>query len=195
MCQGTGIIIRQQSWPHPGEPDSGHRAGSDFEPLEQVDVDADIVCRRQPNGIGVRHNHDQPFRMARAQRIERSHDPHLRFAQRFAVRETGAAGVMLDAGPQLVFVQFLEFGALPLAVVHLLQRLDQPDRKTSRRSDRLGSFDGAIQRAGIDRVDRQICQARRQIGCLTPPFFVQAHSGETTGKPTVYHIVCAVTNQ
>src|SRR5919108_730649 len=138
---------------------------------------------RKPDEIAVREHRHGCVRMCLSQFLDRTDRARLRFAQRLPVREAHIAWPGAQVLPELGASEHLERSALQISVMDLTEFVAHADPELARARKRLRGLDRALERARIDRVDRQAVQARDQPVGLRAPALGQVHTGRPAGQP------------
>ncbi len=109
-------------------------------------------------------------------------DAQLGGGEALALREGHARRAVLHRAPQLAAAELLERFPLPGTEIYFQQPLPRNHLQPQDLSQRLGSLQAALQRAGIHRFDGRLCQRLCQLFGLLMPFFVQAHVRQPPGQ-------------
>ena len=137
------------------ELEHGDRRGRHDDALEQVEVHAGVVRDRGLDRVGVRHDDDQLARVLGDHRLERGDHARLHLGERLAAGEAGARRRALHRLPEVGLGQLGDLAAGPLAVVGLDHARQRQHGEPVVLRDRFGGLRGALDRARVDRRDRE----------------------------------------
>ena len=178
----AGVVQPHQEGRRP-EGERGHAGRADHQPLEQVQVHPQVVAGQRLDDVGVAADGHRLLGMGLAQPLHRLHGPGLHLEQRLPGGEAGRRRGGLHHLPEGLLGQLLERppGPVPVAdLAHVVQGLDLEPLGLGQRGRRLLA---ALQRAGVDRVQRHRRQPPGQRLGLLPPRLRQVQPRQPPRQP------------
>ena len=112
--------------------------------------------------VGVADYRDRVVRVPEVKAIELLDHTHLRLQHEFAAGSANAAAERIKPAPLLQVLQFCESEAFPLSQSHFTQGIDALGIEPMPARDGFRRFNGPLQWARVDRLQRYVCQPVRQ---------------------------------
>jgi hypothetical protein len=156
---------------------------------------SDVVGHGGLDDIAMRNHGDNTVHMVVADTIQGGDGASLNFGQRLAAREACAAGIALNPGPQRIFAQRLELGALPLAVLHLADTVERLDLEAMRGGYERGRLLGPLQWASIYGVKAMEGQPSGEVRRFGAPGLVEVNARSPTSQPGFHPVVAGVSDE
>ncbi len=155
----------------------------------------EVVGEGKLDGVGVGEHRDQLPGMTVDDCGDFGHDPGLGLAQGLALGEPCVAGGGDELRPQLRLAERRDVPSGPRAVVDVPERLERLDARSLGPRERRRRLDTPLQRARVDRADRQRREALGERFRLLAPALVEVDARIPAGELLTRRVREGVANE